>query len=93
MSKCTHWHKGHCRLNLFGGRPSAGTCARCPEYDGPLRGVGDVVHAVTVAVGLKPCKACQQRREAANAAIPFRKEALWHSPTTEPAASSRDSAT
>lgn len=27
---CTHWH-GHCVLGLYGGHPSPGVCAQCPQ--------------------------------------------------------------
>lgn len=33
-------------------------------------GAGDVVAAATSAVGIKPCGACQRRREAMNRAMP-----------------------
>ncbi len=36
-----------------------------------LRGLGDVVAAVTGAVGIKPCGPCNQRREILNNLIPF----------------------
>ena len=56
-------------------------CARCISYEGPVRGLGDVVYAVTTATGLAagaraferitgtPCN-CAARRAALNAAVP-----------------------
>lgn len=43
-----------------------------PEKPG-LRGLGDVVAAVTSAVGITPCGGCKQRQEALNRAVPFGK--------------------
>lgn len=54
------------------------TCARCPHYDGPSRGLGDTVHRVLDAVGVhrvvKACGGCAARRAALNDAVPFVKE-------------------
>jgi hypothetical protein len=36
-----------------------------------LRGLGDVVAAVTSAVGITPCGKCKQRQEALNRIVPF----------------------
>jgi hypothetical protein len=36
-----------------------------------IRGLGDVVAAVTKTVGIRPCGGCQKRREALNRAVPF----------------------
>lgn len=36
-----------------------------------INGLGDVVAAATKAIGIKPCGACQQRREALNKIVPF----------------------
>jgi hypothetical protein len=56
-------------------------CAGCEHYDGPARGLGDRVAAVTRATGIaaaarvvsrvtgKPC-GCSQRRAKLNAAFP-----------------------
>lgn len=55
-------------------------CARCEDYAGPMRGLGDAVHAVTKvtgisaavkAVGGKACGGCAERRAALNAALPL----------------------
>lgn len=37
-----------------------------------LRGLGDVVAAVTKWLGLRECESCEKRREALNRAVPFR---------------------
>lgn len=76
MSKCKHWDKGACVLGLYGGRPSPGTCHVCPQYDGPARGAGDVVHKVAKATGLdrlapEDCGGCEKRRQKMNRKIPF----------------------
>lgn len=58
-----------------------GICAQCEHYEGPARGLGDRVAAVTRATGIaaatrvvsrltgKPC-GCAQRRAKLNAAFP-----------------------
>ena len=82
---CTHHRDGHCTnalaLPLYGSEPSPGICAHCEHYDGPARGLGDRVAAVTRATGIaaaarvvsrvtgKPC-GCARRRAALNAAFP-----------------------
>ena len=38
---------------------------------GKLRGLGDVVAAVTSAVGIRPCGGCKKRQEALNKLVPF----------------------
>jgi hypothetical protein len=81
---CSHLHNGRCKLGLFGGRPSAGTCARCDQYAGEARGLGDVVQAVAAATGIKAgvealAKAtgrecgCARRRDKLNQLVPFRR--------------------
>jgi hypothetical protein len=67
MSACREWsgEERRCRLGLYGGRPSPGVCAVCDRYEGPPRGLGDVVHSVARAAtaGLvQPCAGCRQRR-------------------------------
>ncbi len=37
----------------------------------PMRGLGDVVAAVTTAVGIKPCGKCKERQAALNRLVPF----------------------
>jgi hypothetical protein len=39
---------------------------------GKLRGLGDVVAAVTSAVGIQPCGGCKKRQESLNKLVPFR---------------------
>ena len=71
---CDHAATGQCvhpiALPLYGARPSAGTCARCAHYEGPPRGLGDVVASVTHAVGIRPCGGCQERRQTLNEILP-----------------------
>lgn len=70
-------------LGLHGGKPSPGVCRRCDSYEGPSRGLGDVVAKVARATGLATAvKAfagegcgCGQRRAALNRAMPFREGA------------------
>lgn len=50
--------------------PSAGRCSSCPHYEGPARGLGDVVASVTKSVGISPCGGCQKRREMLNEIAP-----------------------
>lgn len=78
---CRHHDGRGCALGLYGGRPSPGVCAGCEHYEGPARGLGDRVAAVTRATGIaaaarvvarvagKPC-GCAQRRARLNAAFP-----------------------
>lgn len=59
---------------MYGGKPSEGVCARCASYDGPMRGLGDVVAAgikVATLGKVKPCGGCQRRRAAMNDRIPL----------------------
>lgn len=83
---CKHHDGNGCSLGLYGGRPSPGVCSICEQYEGPSRGVGDVVHSIAKATGIarvaksferatgKPC-GCAERRAALNAAAPFTDEA------------------
>jgi hypothetical protein len=59
------------RLPVFGLRVGTKRCASCPLYDGPARGVGDVIASAAKAVGIAPCGGCQKRREILNAALPL----------------------
>lgn len=67
----------------FNTRPSSGVCRICDQYDGPPRGAGDVIHAITTATGIAKavdtvtggCGGCARRRAALNAAVPFTDEA------------------
>lgn len=74
LGPCRHWREGRspawgfCRLGRYGGRPSLGTCARCPyatenwarAFWQRLR-VGTRLKAATTAVGVKPCGGCGRR--------------------------------
>jgi len=42
-----------------------------PAREPRLRGMGDVVQAMTKAVGIRTCGGCAKRREALNRMIPF----------------------
>ena len=42
-----------------------------PAARPPMRGLGDVVAAVTTAVGIKPCGGCKERQAALNRLVPF----------------------
>ena len=37
-----------------------------------MDGLGDVVKAVTTAVGIKPCTPCERRRQRLNQLVPFK---------------------
>lgn len=54
------------RMNV----PTPARCAACPHYEGPARGLGDVIASATKAVGVDPCAPCQRRREALNQILP-----------------------
>ena len=65
-------------LPLYGPRPSKGVCNQCEHYDGPPRGLGDIVHTVAQVTGVAavvkavaPDCGCQKRREALNRAAPL----------------------
>jgi hypothetical protein len=62
------------RSQAFGFVPSPGVCSVCPHYDGPVRGLGDVIHRVAEVTGVskvipKSC-GCQKRREVLNEIVP-----------------------
>ena len=70
-------------LPLYGDRPSPGVCGICAHYDGPARGLGDVVERAARVTGVKRVvKAvekvtgktcgCDGRRESLNRRIPFK---------------------
>jgi hypothetical protein len=80
---CKHLDGQECVLGLHGGRPSPGVCARCSSYEGPSRGLGDVVAKVARVTGVaavvkrvagEDC-GCAGRRAALNRAVPFREGA------------------
>jgi hypothetical protein len=76
--RCFHELEGECLNPLVRGSASDEKCASCAHYRGPMRGLGDVVAAVTEATGVARvvkavhpnCK-CLERRAALNAAAPF----------------------
>jgi hypothetical protein len=51
--------------------PSAERCSSCANYEGPARGLGDIVASVTKSVGISPCGNCHERRVALNNAVSF----------------------
>jgi hypothetical protein len=53
----------------------------------PMRGLGDVVAAVTTAVGIKPCGGCKQRQAALNRLVPFASAEGSPAPTESTSAS------
>jgi hypothetical protein len=73
--KCRFDSDGHCHNFAANTRdgvnvPSEDRCRRCPFYDGPARGLGDVIATAAKAVGVEPCGGCQRRREALNEIVP-----------------------
>jgi hypothetical protein len=78
MTKCNHRFDLVCASPKTDGVASDEKCASCAHYRGPMRGLGDVVAAVTEATGVARvvkavhpnCK-CLERRAALNAAAPF----------------------
>lgn len=74
---CKHHDGKGCTLGLYGGRPSPGVCAKCDRYDGPVRGLGDAIHAVltysgahAAAKAIAPNCRCAERRAALNERFP-----------------------
>jgi hypothetical protein len=77
--RCTHG----LALPLYGDRPSRGVCGVCAHYDGPARGLGDVVERAARVTGVRrivktverltgrKC-GCDARRAALNSEIPFK---------------------
>lgn len=78
VSQCRYAFGGTCRhLKLPQLEATAERCRTCPHYDGPARGLGDVVHRVAEVTGVaRVVKAvggdcgCQKRREALNQTFP-----------------------
>ena len=86
---CTHYiPKGvtaFCAVNAYGKGVQVGhkVCNKCPRYDGPVRGLGDVIHKVALPIAkaikadcvdkdtghLKPESPCQKKREKLNGDI------------------------
>lgn len=79
MSQCLSYSNGECTnaeaQALVGLYPSQGVCSACPFYSGPLRGAGDIVHAVAKATGIAravgDCGGCAARRAALNRLLPM----------------------
>jgi len=82
---CKNWSEGgkgwgRCSLNLYGGRPSFGTCGVCKQREDcpdwttkdKSRGLGDTIAKITKAVGITPCGGCKQRQPALNKLIPYK---------------------
>lgn len=51
----------------------------CPHYEGPVRGLGDVISAITAATGIEavvhavaPDCGCAKRQQMLNEKIPFK---------------------
>jgi len=79
---CKNLSSGHCH-NVAANR-AAGTsvtddarCAACPFYNGPARGLGDIVYTVAQVTGVAavvkavaPDCGCEKRREALNQIFP-----------------------
>jgi hypothetical protein len=84
LVSCRHHVGGECTnglvLPVVGPHPSAGVCRHCDHYDGPARGLGDVVAMATAVTGIdRAVKAvvgrncgCAARRAALNQAIPLK---------------------
>ena len=58
-------------------RPTEFMCRACWRYDGPARGLGDIVHTVAQVTGVAavvkavaPDCGCEQRRQALNQSFP-----------------------
>ena len=60
-----------CKLKLFDGTPTWSQCSECTSFEGDSRGFGDTVAKVSKAVGIKPCKPCQKRRQLLNKVLPY----------------------
>jgi hypothetical protein len=59
----------YCPLGRFGSAVKPEGWDATPESK--LRGLGDVVAAITSAVGIPPCGGCEERRDALNRIVPF----------------------
>jgi len=78
MMGCVHRFSLICASPRTDGVASDEKCASCSHYRGPMRGLGDIVAAVTEATGVArvvhavaPDCGCAKRRAALNAAVPF----------------------
>lgn len=71
-------HVGHCDHPTINRGVARDHCSKCELYEGPPRGLGDVVHTVSVALGIpkvtqkvaKSC-GCEERRRMLNKAVPI----------------------
>jgi len=63
-----------CHIGLFDGKPSRQDCASCKSYEGVSRGLGDTVAKIAKKTGIKPCGACQKRRQKLNKAFSYAKK-------------------
>jgi hypothetical protein len=70
---CIHLKVRQCtcaRAPTFNRAVPSIVCGQCAHYEGPARGAGDIVHAVTTATGIArvvgSCGACAERRVALN---------------------------
>jgi len=80
MNRCRHYRDGpRCALKLATPEQLPAACEGCPQYLGPFRGLGDVVHTVAQATGVarvvkavvgKDC-GCHGRRQLLNRKVRF----------------------
>ena len=81
MSDCKHKLGPFCVLGHENKRPSSEYCQSCNDYDGKIRGAGDIVHVGLKTIGIdkivkkvekvtkKPC-GCGERRKVLNNLMP-----------------------
>jgi hypothetical protein len=81
--RCRFDSAGFCHNALANQRdgvntPSESRCGSCPNYEGPLRGLGDVVATVARVTGIDaavkavaPDCGCAKRQQMLNEKIPF----------------------
>jgi hypothetical protein len=69
---------------LAAAMPAVAQVAPAQEDRERWRGLGDVIAAATRAVGVKPCGACQRRREALNRLVPFEGAGSPQEPSASP---------
>lgn len=76
---CDAWRSERCVHSIavqeYGDKPSAGVCRQCDHYEGPPRGLGDVIHTalglpvvrtIVKAVKADGCGPCAERRKRLN---------------------------
>ena len=63
-----------CSKNKFNGFENQNFCENCSDYEGPNRGIGDIISNITKKVGIRPCKGCQKRREKLNKLLPIKEK-------------------